>query len=516
MSAADEIQGRDRRVAVGLFLLVFSVYALIAGGHTYSSDEEGLFITTQALVEHRAPAIVVDETNNGVLPITTGRTGAPVTVGGFGQSVVAVPLYVAGSIAGVGIHGGNYGNYPERLFVGWTNAIVTALGVMLVFLTSRRLGTSSRNAVLLSLVYAFCTYAMPHAKTFFSEPLATTTSVASLYFLLRSGHERSLRLAVAAGASIGFALHARASVGIFLPLLGLYHLWSWARPKLDPGRVVLAAAAFAVGLAVPAALLLVTNWWRFGEPLDFGYASIPLGFPIQEGLFGLFLSPGKSVLLFAPIVALGLASPFFVRPEVRPAAILCVGLGLVNAFFFARFPYWHGDHSYGPRYLIMSIPFWVIPVGPLLERVRWRRAATVAAAAGAVPAVLGSIMYFNQYFHIAERESVPQLEILENGPNYWAEMHFDPYWSPIAGHARALPSVARNSVERLDGEDEELQEYPGTTNQQYGWYFAPPQLDSWVYWLFPTNGPKRFLLVVPVFVALGVVGARTVRPALRT
>ena len=505
----------DRRTAIGIFLLVFSVYALLAGGHTYSSDEEGLFITTQSLVETRSPAIVVDHTNNGVLPITTGRTGAPVTVGGFGQSVVAVPLYVLGSVAGLGIHGGNYGNYPERLFVGWTDALVTALGVVLVFLTTRLLGTERRWAVVLALVYAFATYAMPHAKTFFSEPLATTCSVASLYFLVRSAQRRSFVDAALAGAAIGFALHARASVGLFLPFLGLYLLWSWARPKLEVGRVLLGGVAFGAGFAVPLALLLVTNWWRFGKPLNFGYASIPLSYPVQDGLYGLFLSPGKSVLLYAPVVALGLVTPFAVESRHRAVAVLCVAMGLANAVFFARFPYWHGDHSFGPRYLIMSIPFWVVPVGLVLDRVAWRRALGVAGAVGAVVAVLGSAFYFNQYFHIAEHTSVAKLEILDDGPNYWRKMHYEPYWSPIAGHARALPAVLGNSIERFDGEDDELQEWPGTTNEQYGWYFAPPQLDSWVYWLFPTHGPKRFLLLVPVFLGMGFVGIRLLRPALR-
>lgn len=505
----------DGRVAVALFLLTFAVYALLAGGHAYSSDEEGLFITTQALVETRSPAIHVDDTNNRVLPVTSGRTAAPVTVGGLGQSLVAVPLYVAGSVAGIGIHGGNFGNYPERLFVGWTDALVTALTVALVYLSTRRLGTERRWAVALALVYGFCTYAMPHAKTFFSEPLATVLSVAALLGVLRGVQERSVVSTALGGAALGFALHARASVGIFLPLLGLYLLWAWWRAGAGLPRVLAAGAAFGGGVAVPGALLLLTNWWRFGEPLDFGYDSIPLSYPLQDGLYGLFLSPGKSVLLYAPVVALGLLSPFFVRREQRPVAALCVALGLVNALFFARFPYWHGDHSFGPRYLVMSIPFWVIPVGPLLARVAWRRALAITAVVGFVVAALGSVMYFNQYFDIAEHHAVAKLEILPDGPNYWRKMHYDPYWSPVLGHARALPDVVANSVRRLDGEDAALQEWPGTTNQQYGWYFAPPQLDSWVYWLFPTHGPKRFLLLAPVLVGIGVLGAVRLRPALR-
>ena len=51
----------------------------------------------------------------------------------------------------------------------------------------------------------------------------------------------------------------------------------------------------------------------------------------------------------------------------RVVAAVCVAMGLANAVFFARFPYWHGDHTFGPRYLIMSIPFWVVPAGLLVS-----------------------------------------------------------------------------------------------------------------------------------------------------
>jgi hypothetical protein len=281
------------------------------------------------------------------------------------------------------------------------------------------------------------------------------------------------------------------------------------------GGLVRAALGFGAGFTVPFALLLVSNWWRFGRALDFGYESVPLGYPLQDGLYGLFLSPGKSVLLYAPVVALGLVATALVPRPHRPVAVTATVMGLANAVFFARFPYWHGDHTFGPRYLIMSIPFWALPVGPLLAKRAWRVALGVAAAIGLVVALLGTVMYFNEYFAIAEQHAVPKLEILPDGPNYWRKMHYDPYWSPVAGTTRALPDVARNTWRRLDGHDRDLQEWPGTTNQKYGWYFAPPQLDSWMYWVFPTHGPKRFLLLAPLWLVVGAGGGVLLRRSMR-
>lgn len=496
-------------MATGLFLLLTGVYGLTAGGHTYSSDEEGLFETTRTLVEERDSTIRHTPDNERVVPARAGRTGEPVGVSGIGQSLVAVPLYVTGALAGTNL-GGPYHDYAERVFVGWTNTFATAAGVVLLFLLACRLGAPIRWAAVLALVYGLGTFTWPHAKTFFSEPLATTFVLGSAFFAVRARQDGGRAAVVWSGLLGGSALLVRASTALFLPLVGVYVLWARVRRGAVVRETVSTGAAFAAGLVPPAVLLLLTNWWRWGSPLDLGYASVPLDFPVTEGLYGLFLSPGKSIFLYAPIVAVGLAAPFFVPRHVRGEVVWLVAMGGLNALFFARFIHWHGDHSWGPRYLVMSLPFWVLPVAPLLARVRWRRAVAVAGAVGLLSAGLGTVMYFNQYFAIAEREI--GLEIAPDGPTYWHEMHFDPYWSPIAGHVRALPDVWDNSTDRLRGDAADSTAFPNTTTERYGWYFAPPQLDSWIYWIFATDGPRRLLPMAVAFTAAIGVGIWRLRP----
>jgi hypothetical protein len=154
---------------------------------------------------------------------------------------------------------------------------------------------------------------------------------------------------------------------------------------------------------------------------------------------------------------------------------------------------------------MMTLPFFVLPVAPLLERPRWRRALAVAGALGVLSALLGVAMYFNQYFHIAERALGSEVDA--DGPVYWRSLHFDPAWSPLAGHLEAVPDMVANSWARLDGRDADLAPFPGGVTPRYDWYFAPAQLDSWAYWLFPAHGPKKLLVFVPVFAAAAGAGA---------
>src|SRR5687767_10257710 len=50
----------DRRAARWLFVFLFFVYALSAGGHTYSTDEEAMYAATEALAKTGQPFVEID------------------------------------------------------------------------------------------------------------------------------------------------------------------------------------------------------------------------------------------------------------------------------------------------------------------------------------------------------------------------------------------------------------------------------------------------------------------------
>ena len=496
-----------RRLALGVFLVLLAVYGLTAGGHTYSSDEEGMLLSTRQMVEEHTPVLVVTEDNAGLIPAVPGREGAPVGVSGMAQIAAATPLLGVGTVVGATVAKA-YGDYTERLFVGFLNSFVTAACAAVLLLIALELGTSRRHALLLALVYGLGTYAWPHAKTMFGEPMATLLVLGAALHAVRFRTRGSMRSAVLSGAFLGASLMGRSSDALFIPLVCLY-LAGVAASRVPRVRsVVLTGAAVAAGAAIPVLVFLGTNTWRFGSPFDLGYQAVPLEYPLLEGLYGLFLSPGKSLFLYAPVAAVGIAAAVRTTRERRPEAALFLSMAFLNALFFARFVHWHGDHSWGPRYLVMSLPFFILPCAPLLGAVRWRRAVAVAGALGLVVALLGTVMYFNQYFHVAEVALGSEMD--EEGAVYWKAMHFDPEWSPIVGHARLVDDVVGNSAELLGGG--ELREpFLGSTGHRYGWYFAPAQLDSWIYWNLIVGGPTRLYLLIPLLLGAGAFGVVLVR-----
>src|SRR5262245_59927510 len=98
--------------------------------------------------------------------------------------------------------------------------------------------------------------------------------------------------------------------------------------------------------------------------------------------------------MFAPPVLVGLA--LWPRLARRfPLEALVVGLVFLSELlYFARWWAWHGDWCWGPRYMVVTVPFVLVGLGLLFGD--WRRtpvaikgATGALVVAGVVVSVLG-------------------------------------------------------------------------------------------------------------------------------
>ncbi|HEY3241235.1 MAG TPA: hypothetical protein VGL92_16850, partial [Acidimicrobiia bacterium] len=490
-----------RRTAAALFLALLGLFALSTGGHTYSSDEEGMLQQMRAVSAGRYWFELPPD--NGVTPVRAGRDGRTTGVSGLGQSVVGLPFYAVGQGA-AHLVGAEERDAVMRMFVMFTNSAVTAAIAVVVFLLAAQLGASRRSSVALALIYALGTMAWSHAKTFFSEPLAALLVAVAVLLAFRATEHDRPSLAAWSGLAAGAALLARVSTGLFPPLIGLYLLVVATR-RFGLRRGVTAIVAYGAG-AVPTLVLFgAANWWRYGSVFDLGYEQVPLNYPLPSGLAGLLLSPGKSIFLYAPVVLVAvLALPVAIRRR-PPEVLLLLGASTANVIFFARFPSWHGDHAWGPRYLQIVLPLMVALCAPVLGRLRWRRAVAVAGVVGfGMAGSLGAVLYYNDYldaaFHSFGGEQV------HGEANYLYQLHHVASRSPIVGHAARVNNALSNALGWIDGSDPGLKPYPATINEQYFWFFYPPQLDTWWVWL-PAMGVTRwFWLLGVLFAAVSATG----------
>ena len=90
-------------------------------------------------------------------------------------------------------------------------------------------------------------------------------------------------------------------------------------------------------------------------------------------LYGLILSPGKGILLYAPLLILFPYAIIRFWKRHHNGGIFV----LLMLFFFllssAFYKDWHGDWAWGPRYLIPCLPFLFLPLGIFIQKGRGER-----------------------------------------------------------------------------------------------------------------------------------------------
>ena len=144
----------------------------------------------------------------------------------------------------------------------------------------------------------------------------------------------------------------------------------------------LRAAAFSFPVVACLIITFHRNYRLFGDTFEFGYPTqSDLGTPINDfgmpwwkGFTGLVFSPGKSILLYAPVVILGGMGLAGLWKKNRALTIAAAGPMLTYILFYSKYGQWEGGYCYGPRYLLPTIPLLVIAAVPLLneDHPKWK------------------------------------------------------------------------------------------------------------------------------------------------
>jgi hypothetical protein len=257
-------------------------------------------------------------------------------------------------------------------------ATVTAL----LFLALRRL-VAQWQALLLAMVYAFCTFTWAAATiTLQAQSSAELFLVLAILILLRIeetgqiGRSVSVGWCALAGLLIGLAVAARAHTVLVALVLSIYvcqRMWGNVR----------ALVSYGIGALVVVLLLGAYNLLVFGSPLNSGYGSEAFDWttPIWVGLPGILVSPAHGLLMYSPAMILAAVGGWVVwrepvaeaAPEVRAywllgryLALACLAYLLLMSHWWA----WHGGNAYNQRMLEEIHPLLVLLLGFALKRYR--------------------------------------------------------------------------------------------------------------------------------------------------
>jgi len=267
---------------------------------------------------------------------------------------------------------------PGYAVFGFTGAramvsLAMAATVGLLFFVARSLlGAAGGNCVFL-----LATFASPlpiYANSVFPDSVAPLAVAAALSCLV------SPRPAFVALTSVTLAslpwMHPR-----FLPLAALLGLAVSMRGGFSPGRV---AAVFGP-LAISVGLLLAHFRSLFGSAslsaaYGPGFASDVSLTRIPWGGLALILDRQFGLLLFAPVLLLGLAGAVGLWKKDRTIAGLAMAAAGVALAIGGAFSMWWGGASAPARFLIGSTPALLLLCGASWEESKDRRKALGAAA----------------------------------------------------------------------------------------------------------------------------------------
>ena len=364
--------GGFRGIPFGVFAFFLLFYFLTNAGWYQVGDERIMLATAKQILGSGQLGFALQEPlKEHEDDVVKGKDGLYYFKYGLGQSLVELPFLAFHSLVfprpsrgGMGLLPSNGFLQSEMLTVFLCPSILSALGCVLVYLFALRLKISRRSAFLVSMTYGLCTMVWPYAKSLMAE---TTLNVAVLGGLFAGVSYKSTARRywlLIAGACLGFALITKTVSVLVIPILVTY-LLAGVRPVK---RTVLETGVFmGLPLAAFAALQLWHNDLRYGSLWELGYSFgwDRLGFstPLTVGLWGLLLSPGKSFFLYSPIALLGVVAFRDLFQKNRAEALLFLGVVLVILVPHACWWAWSGDWAWGPRFLLILVPYVMLPVG---------------------------------------------------------------------------------------------------------------------------------------------------------
>ena len=120
-----------------------------------------------------------------------------------------------------------------------------------------------------------------------------------------------------------------------------------------------------VGMRIGFLLYTVFNVIRIGHPLDFGIKSPFQMSHFLPGVLGLVAGPDSGPLWYCPPVSLAV---FGFRTAIRKSQFVALDIAATFAAFWMLhycLPYWYAAWSWGPRYLVPTVPGLCAPIGLL-------------------------------------------------------------------------------------------------------------------------------------------------------
>jgi hypothetical protein len=233
--------------------------------------------------------------------------------------------------------------------------------------------------------FAFCTFVWTYSRNLFDGVLCMCLLSGAMLSMMQFRKTMKIHLFLFATALFGLGVITRLSMVLPLVAFALYlTMGFWGDRKLLM-RLSL------IGIAVLAPFAgwqtyynhLRTGHWLLSPVQTGQYATNnALTGNLAVGVFGLLLSPGKSIFLYVPLALLSVVGFRRFRVRYPLEAFFVAVLSSLWLILHARLASWYGAGGWGPRHFVTIAPVLVLPMCESWEWMRkslWRRSLLICA-----------------------------------------------------------------------------------------------------------------------------------------
>jgi hypothetical protein len=360
-------------LAVGLTFLLEPVNLPLGqhgpDGRSYLSQLYSLLFQ-QDLLLFKAKALV------GQQPIVTS-TGYALELRNIGTALFYLPFYALGHLI-CRLSGTACGvaDLPVGVSLSLGNWLFGLLALVVIWhlveqAAPRRWAAVAVAAVALGspFLYYWTRFFNPHMPA-----LLLVALLALVWQRTQSGRRWHHWLLMGALGGLATVVASYNVVFLLLPALDL--LQSLPRRRLAAvGDGLVLASGVLAGLAPQ----LVTWQLMFGSVLGTPYSRQMLW--LEPGLLQILFSSYHGLYFYAPALAVATVGFVPLFRQDRALALKALLAFVAHIYVSSCNIAWWAGASFGPRYLLTSLPLLALPLGALLGRVRWRGLVCVALAA---------------------------------------------------------------------------------------------------------------------------------------
>jgi len=269
---------------------------------------------------------------------------------------------------------GNIAWIMESFFLNLPSILVASLSSVIMFDILKKYRVKEKISFLVAWAFFFTSFLPAYTTSIHYNNLSMFFGLLAVWIVIKPeglGIRKpfGLRNLFFAGLSLGLAGITEYVTALFIVPVILY-LFS----KLKDKKRLL---HLLIGYALPVSVLLYYNYVSFGLPFAFSHQfvggeevkkGLVFGLNLPQGLFGLYLSPLRGLFFYAPLSLLAITGVYRNLKEYKKEIMLFLSLIIIPSLVYSFWKEWWGGWSYGPRFLLSTLPYWSILSGLGLKK----------------------------------------------------------------------------------------------------------------------------------------------------